>query len=308
MSMRIVVTGADGQLGRCLTARASNDPQRQEALSGPFSFPSEWILKGLGRQHLDICDAEAVTRVFRRLRPDVVINAAAWTDVEAAERDVTRAMAVNALGAANIAAAATSCGARLLHLSTDYVFDGTAAGPIVEIHPPSALNVYGASKLAGEVAVQREAPDAVIVRTSWLYSRYRPNFVTTVLQRAAQYQELAVVDDQTGCPTWAGDLADAIFYLVQCGDIPAGLYHYAGQDAMTWHAFACKVIEYACRHDKRWAGVRVRPVRSGSSGGAVVPRPAYSVLSCEKIKALGVCVHSLEERLEPVVASVLQEA
>lgn len=290
--MKILITGAEGQLGQCWAALGADQSQG-----------TAWTLHGLSRRELDITDADAVNRIFRQIRPDVVVNAAAWTDVEAAERNVDQAIAVNALGAANIAAAAEDYDARLIHISSDYVFDGNGTHPIAEDATPRPLNVYGASKQAGEQAVLSESPNAMILRTSWLYSCHGSNFVKSVLRRARQQRVLDVVDNQTGCPTWAGDLADAIVQLAQSG-AAAGTYHYAGSDAMTWFDFACLIIEQAVRYDASWADVQVRRA-SDPPAGIVAPRPAYTVLSCDRIQALGIQRYGPRHRLEQVVGSVL---
>lgn len=292
--MNIMVTGGDGQLGRCLAQRA------EQGL-----LPSGLKLRCLGQHQLDITDAEAVNATVRRLGPGIVINAAAWTDVDGAERHVAQAMAVNALGAANVAAATAQYGSRLFHISTDYVFDGTACHPLDEAAEPRPVNVYGASKLAGEVAVRREAPGAVIVRTSWLYSAHGRNFLKTILHSGLQRRALDVVDDQTGCPTSADDLADALVRLAQRPRLHAGVYHYSGKDAMTWFDFASRIVECAARHSPKWADVQVRRAAT-SPQRSPAPRPAYSVLSCEKISALDIPLSSLPQRLEPLVASMLK--
>lgn len=289
--MKILITGASGQLGRCLV-----DCARQSGLSSGME------LSGLGRQELDITRAEAVDAMFRRLRPQVVINAAAWTDVNAAQQHMDQAMAVNALGAANIAAAATDHGARLLHVSTDYVFDGKARQPISETHPTGPLNVYGATKLAGELAVQREAPDAIIIRTSWLYSAHGSNFLKTVLKAGRRDGRLDVVDDQTGCPTSADDLAQALLDLAQRPAMAPGIYHYCGAEAMTWFGFARLIVKAAAKHDPAWKSVRLQPTATAVLEG-VAPRPAYSVLSCDKIRALGIPLHGPDQHLDRLLAS-----
>lgn len=294
--MKILVTGASGQLGLCL-----------EDVIERGSLPADMVLKGLSRSELDITDAEAVNAVFRRHRPQWVVNAAAWTDVNGAEQHISQAMAVNALGAANVAAAAHASGARLLQLSTDYVFDGRARQPMDEAHPAGTLNVYGASKLAGELAVQREASDAVILRTSWLYSAHGTNFLKSVLRRGVQHGRLDVVDDQTGCPTSVDDLAEVILDLVQRPELPGGIFHYCGSDAMTWFGFACLIVEAAARHDPAWEAVQVYPVATSLQPG-VAARPEYSVLACDRIRALGIPQHGPRDYLDRLVALILTDA
>lgn len=291
--MKIMVTGGEGQLGQCLAEYAGKDV-----------FPSGSALWCLSRQQLDITNADAVNATVRRLKPDIVVNAAAWTNVDGAQQDVVQAMAVNALGAANVAAAATSYDCRMIHVSTDYVFDGTAQQPIDESAAPGPINEYGASKLAGEQAVHYEAPDAIIVRTSWLYSVHGNNFLKTILRHGVERRVLDVVDDQTGCPTSASDVAAAIVSLAQRTDLKGGVYHYAGADAMTWFDFARLIVDYAARHDAVWADVQVRPIATRLQESSA-PRPAYSVLSCQKASAIGFPLYGPKDRLESLVASIL---
>lgn len=291
--MKIMVTGGEGQLGQCLAQYA-----------GKNVFLSGSALWCLSRQQLDITDADAVNATVRRLKPGIVINAAAWTNVDGAQQDVVQAMAVNALGAANVAAAATSYGCRMIHVSTDYVFDGTAQQPIDESAAPGPINEYGVSKLAGEQAVRYEAPDAIIVRTSWLYSAHGTNFLKTILRHGVERRVLDVVDDQTGCPTSASDFAAAIVSLAQRTGLKGGVYHYAGADAMTWFDFARLIVDYAARHDPEWADVQVRPIATRLQE-SLAPRPAYSVLSCQKASAIGIPLYSPKDRLESLVASIL---
>lgn len=291
--MKVMVTGGEGQLGRSFAECAEQG-----------TLPADWKLECLNQKQLDITDADAVNAAVRRLKPGVVINAAAWTDVDGAQQDVARAMAVNALGAANVAAAATHYGCRMIQVSTDYVFDVTARQPIDEAADPSPINEYGASKLAGELAVRHEAPHAMIVRTSWLYSAHGTNFLKTILRYAKERRVLDVVDDQTGCPTLASDLVGALVHLAQQADLNPCVYHYSGADAMTWFDFARLIVDCAVRHDASWADVQVRPAVTQLTELSA-PRPAYSVLSCQKISTIGVPLYSPNDRLQTVVASVL---
>lgn len=205
--MRVLLTGAYGQLGRCLLDRV----------------PAEWILLACGSAELDITDRPAVERVVKKFRPDVIINAAAYTAVDKAETDRIRAMKVNAIGPENLAIAAHQQGARLIHLSTDYVFDGSKKTPYTESDLPCPINFYGLSKWEGEKRVFSVLPDAVVIRTSWVFSEYGANFVKTMLRLAETRSEISVVNDQFGCPTYAGDLAQAIITLASRAEA-AGVY------------------------------------------------------------------------------------
>lgn len=291
--MTLLVTGAGGQLGRCVL---------EVAASG--LGPAAMVVRGLTRDALDITDADAVNAVMRRLRPTAVINTAAWTAVDAAENSPHHAMAVNALGAANVAAAAARYKARLVHISTDYVFDGSVRHPLIETAVANPANVYGDSKLAGEQAVQVEAPDAVIVRSAGLYSACGKNFVKAILHRGFDRGVLNVVDDQVTTPTFAMDLAHAVLQLARCDDVPAGIYHYAGSQAISWYALALRVIALAADHDPVWKRVQLHAV-STAEFAAAAPRPAYSALDCRKIQALGMPLYAPDQRLPGVVASLL---
>src|SRR3546814_7322758 len=214
-----------------------------------------------------------------------------------------------------LAAAAATCRARLIHLSTDYVFDGAARSdrpgtdqPDID-HPDAErpctnrsytetdiarpVNVYGKSKLAGEQAVLRAQPNAIVIRTSWLYSEYGNNFVKTILRAARAGRPLRVVDDQTGSPTYAGDLADAIIRLGKGACIPGGLYHYSGDRALSWYAFARRITRLA-----GYENVSLTPIPSTPrSGGGTAARPAYSVLSCAKILRCGIAPASVDTEI-----------
>lgn len=271
--MRVLLTGAYGQLGRCLLDRV----------------PAEWILLACGSAELDITDRPAVERVVKKFRPDVIINAAAYTAVDKAETDRIRAMKVNAIGPENLAIAAHQQGARLIHLSTDYVFDGSKKTPYTESDLPCPINFYGLSKWEGEKRVFSVLPDAVVIRTSWVFSEYDANFVKTMLRLAETRSEISVVNDQFGCPTYAGDLAQAIITLASRAEA-AGVYHYCGDVAVSWCEFA-QAIFVAAQRD-----VLVKGIGSAQYPMAAA-RPANSVLNTARIAALGVEVSDWQNKL-----------
>lgn len=256
---------------------------------------------------LDITDAAAVARTLGRIRPDCIINAAAYTAVDQAEREPDAAMAVNESGAGHLARAACDVGARLVHISTDYVFDGAAGRPYAEADTGNPLNAYGRSKLMGEHALRHTCPSSLVLRTSWLYSEYGGNFVKTMLRlaRAAgpDAQALGVVDDQFGCPTYAGDLADAVIRLAR-PDAAPGVYHYCGADAVSWHQFAQAIFDCAARLDAGFRPPRLAAIPA-SDYAALAKRPAYSVLSCEKIEALGLRRAKLRDALPKALACLI---
>ena len=259
--MRILITGALGMLGVDVEAAAT--AAGHETVAHP-------------RAELDITDLAAVAEAVAVARPDAVINCAAYTDVDGAERDPDGAHAVNGAGAGHVATAAAQAGAWVIHVSTDYVFDGAKRTPYVESDVTAPASVYGASKLAGELAVAAAAPDThTIVRTSWLFGAGGPCFPATMLRLAGERDELTVVDDQVGCPTYTGHLAGALVGFAGAPKPPAGIVHLAASGECSWHDFAVAIFTRA--------GVEVT-VRRGSSEdlGRPAPRPAYSVLRSER--------------------------
>lgn len=255
----VLLLGARGMLGCALAERLA--ARRAHGAVGDLAC---WDI-----QELDICDAAAVGRTIDQLQPDLVINCAAYTDVDGCEANAETAMAVNGAAPGHVAQACARGGALCVHLSTDFVFDGASRRPYRPDDAPHPLSVYGRSKLAGERAVAEATGKYLIVRTSWLFGPRGRNFVEAILQRAEQGEALRVVDDQVGRPTFAGDLADAILRLVDHG--ARGVYHFANAGACSWHEFAGRIVALA--------GYRV-PVAAISSRelGRPARRPAYSVL------------------------------
>jgi dTDP-4-dehydrorhamnose reductase len=230
-------------------------------------------LVALGIEDVDVVDPAAVAAVVSGSRPDVVLNCAAYTDVDGAESEERTAMRVNAEGARNVAAAAAGAGAAVLYPSTDYVFDGRKAQPYVESDPVGPLSAYGRSKLAGERATTEANPRHQIVRTQWLFGLGGRNFVETMLRLGAERDELTVVDDQVGCPTYTGDLAAALVGLA--GREEWGVHHVAGGGECSWNLFAQEIFERS--------GVSCR-VLAGTTEelGRPAPRPAHAVLRSER--------------------------
>lgn len=273
MTTRWLVTGAGGMLGRDLVPLLPQE--RTTALS---------------HADLDVTDAGAVDAAVAG--HDVVVHTAAWTDVDGAEAAPEAAMTVNGTGTAHVAQACHTRGARLVHISTDYVFDGSASEPYREDQPPHPVSAYGRSKTAAERAVLQHLPaTGIILRTAWLYGAHGKNFVSTMARLAATHKLVDVVDDQTGQPTWTGDLAQRIVDVVRA-DIPAGIYHATNAGATTWYELARAVFTALgldpARVRPTTSAQFVRPVdgrahrlpRSSSDGSATpAPRPAYSVLS-----------------------------
>lgn len=232
---------------------------------------------GFSRDDLDITDPGAVNTVIERELPAVVINAAAYTDVDGAESDERAAYMVNSDGAANVAAAAASVGAKIVHVSTDYVFDGSKGAPYVESDPTAAIGVYGKSKLAGEEAVQRANPRSLIVRTSWLYGLGGKNFVETMLNLAEKQSELLVVHDQIGCPTYARQLAVAIIELIEYERLD--VMHISGGESCSWFEFAREIFRQTQTEVTLLSGTSDMLDRPA-------PRPPYTVMVSERDDAV----------------------
>ncbi len=268
--MKVLVIGSRGQLARALAEAAGSHGA---------------LLIALGRPHLDLTRPRTVSDALAHEQPDIVINAAAVTHVDRAESDPEFAFAVNAAGAAAVARACDARGLPLIHLSTDYVFDGRKDAPFTETDAPSPLNAYGASKLAGERAVAQHCRNHIIVRTSWLYSAFGSNFVNTMLTLAASRSEIPVVVDQHGNPTSAHHLAEALLAIATrlLGDGTlrfAGIYHAAGEGTASWHAFAEEI--FRCSRLIGGPHATVRPI-STRDYNAAAERPRTSALDCSKL-------------------------
>ncbi len=263
----ILVTGASGQLG-------SEIRERSARYSG-----YEFIFTDAGE--LDITDAAATDSFIAASRPTWVINCAAYTAVDRAEDEETLATQINAGGVENLVSALNGTGCRLIHISTDYVFDGTSPVPYTEDDTPSPASAYGRSKLAGEKAAMRW-PDTMIIRTSWLYSSYGNNFVKTILGKAGSAQSLSVVFDQVGSPTYAADLATAIMDIISgvirnSSNFVPGIFNYSNEGVCSWFDLASEIVKEA------GSPCTVLPVRS-AAWPSRVKRPSYSVLDKTRIR------------------------
>ena len=277
----ILVVGKNGQLARCLAAQA-----------GRRGTP----LQAIGRPQIDLVRPESIHAVLSAVRPRAIVNAAAYTAVDRAETDSANAFAINATGAGCLADAAARFGIPLIHVSTDYVFDGRKGAPYVEEDRASPLGVYGASKLAGETAVRRAHPAATILRSSWLYSVWPPNFVTTMLRLVSERPVLRVVDDQRGNPTSALDLAGAILDLLDRSECRGAVYHLSGRGETTWYGFAEAIFEGWSQRGRR--APRLERI-STQDYGAPAPRPADSRLDCSKAeRELGIRLPDWRSSLE----------
>lgn len=294
--MKVLVIGSRGQLARALAEKA--DACRAEVIA-------------LGRPHIDLTKPHTISEVLAREKPGIVINTAAFTRVDNAEMEQQPAFAVNADGAAAVAAACEAHGLPLVHISSDYVFDGCKAAPFTEDDMPSPLNIYGQSKLAGERRVADLCRNHIIVRTSWLHSPFGSNFVKTMLNLAASRPEIAVVDDQVGNPTSAFHLADVLLRIAarvmndtRCRF--AGTYHAAGDGTASWRALA----EEAFRCSRLLGGpyAKTCPI-STADYRAAARRPRNSALDCRKLeRTLGIKLPRWEAGVRHSVAWLLAQA
>jgi dTDP-4-dehydrorhamnose reductase len=259
----ILVTGANGQLGSEFRVLSEQYPQYHFVFSPKEDLPIE--------------DSKIVNQYFESQSFDYCINCAAYTQVDAAETEKELAFRINAEAVENLASACNAHGVQFIHVSTDYVFDGTNKEGYTETDPTCPLNVYGASKLGGEIAAMKANTQSIIIRTSWVYSFFGKNFVKTMMRLMKEKASINVVDDQIGRPTYAADLANAIMNIIakQDGWVP-GIYHYANEGAISWFDFAKEI--------KKWGGYTcdIHPIPS-SSYPVPAKRPNYSILKTEKI-------------------------
>lgn len=261
--MKVVVTGAKGQLGTDLVHLLAD---------------KGYEVYGYGREELDITNFDQVKQIIGKVNPDVVIHAAAYTKVDLAESEPDQAFLINAYGTRNVVVASEAIGAKLVYISTDYVFYGTANEPYNEFAPTNPLSVYGKSKLAGEQFVRDLYSKFFIVRTSWVYGKHGNNFVKTMLKLAQERDELMVVHDQIGCPTYTVDLANCVLELIQTEKY--GVYHVSNSGHCSWYEFAKAIFEEA------GIKVKVNPCTTKDLPRPA-PRPAYSVFDHMSLRLNG---------------------
>lgn len=267
--MKVLLTGANGQLGCCFIDK----------------FPIDWILLATDSQQLDITDNLAVNNFINERRPDVIVNAAAYTAVDMAEDEQDLAYQVNTVGPKNLAIAAQKYNAKFIHVSTDYVFDGTKNIPYTEEDTTNPINIYGKTKRNGEVAILNNNPSAIIIRTSWVFSEYGNNFVKTMLKLASNKSELSIINDQLGCPTYAGDIANTILTIIM-NESDGGIYHYCGDQSITWFKFASKIFLITEKLNPiTTKKITLKPILT-SGYPTKAKRPLYSVLNMNKIEKI----------------------
>ncbi|HJU45175.1 MAG TPA: dTDP-4-dehydrorhamnose reductase [Chitinophagaceae bacterium] len=284
----ILVTGAKGQLGSELRRLAPGYPAFH------FIFTD--------KEELSIADPDAINNFFDEYKPAYCINCAAYTAVDKAESDKESAELLNATAVKYLAEACAKNGARFIHISTDYVFDGKATAPIKEDMVPDPVSVYGVTKLKGEELAIKHNPETILIRTAWVYSSFGHNFVKTMLRLMNERSELNVVNDQKGTPTYAADLAAAILHIIDSGKWIPGIYHYANEGEISWYDFAVAIKEIA------GSACAVNPIPT-SAYPTPATRPAYSVFDKEKIKAtFGVAIPEWRESLERCVQGILRKS
>ena len=285
-SMNILITGSYGQLGSEIRSLYT-----KKAGEHHFIFTDV--------DTLDICDETAVSDFFAAHKIDLVVNCAAYTAVDKAESDTDKCRQINSLSVRNLMSVAKRHGARIIHISTDYVFDGTAHKPYVETDCIAPQSVYGSTKAEGEaVLLDNYADDSIIIRTSWLYSTFGNNFVKTMLRLGKEREELSVVFDQVGSPTNAADLAEAILSIVYSDRFEGGVYHYSNEGVCSWYDFAKAIFELAL------IDCRVLPIES-SQYPTPAKRPHYSVLNKAKIKSVyGIHIPYWRDSLQRVISSI----
>jgi dTDP-4-dehydrorhamnose reductase len=269
--MKILVLGSKGQLGQCL-----ND---QLAIT-------EHDVVYTSRGQIDISEFEVTKTQILEISPDIIINASAYTAVDKAEEEYQAADCINHLAVANIASICNQLDCWLIHISTDYVFDGNSEVPYKEDNPTNPQGVYGESKLNGEVAIEASGCKYLIIRTAWVYSEYGNNFLKTILRSGAKHDELSIVGDQIGCPTYAQDIAKSIVAIIPFLDLKessSGIYHYCGDEPCSWYEFAVAIIQEAEVHGLKTPSY-IKSIMTDDYPTLAV-RPAYSVLNLDKIES-----------------------
>jgi dTDP-4-dehydrorhamnose reductase len=261
-TMKILVTGSNGQLGSELKTISTSYPSYQ------FTF--------LSREEASVTDSTAFKKLFDSSKPAFLINCAAYTAVDKAEEEKDAAFAINGTAVGILAALCKEYNTKLIHISTDYVFDGMASSPLKESDRVNPVNLYGASKLAGEEGAFRKNPDTIIIRTSWVYSFFGKNFVKTMMRLMKEKESINVVSDQLGSPTYAADLAEAIMQIISSGKWVPGIYNYSNEGHITWHDFATEIKRLM------QSNCTVNPIPTDAYP-TPAKRPKYSVLDKSKI-------------------------
>ena len=293
--MRMLITGANGQLGRELVRQGHR-----------FNL----ALHAFKRQELDITQPNQVDTILAKASPSLVINAAAYTNVDKAETEADLAFKVNKIAPGYLARCCADRNIALIHISSDYVFDGIKGKPYHETDPIAPVGIYGQSKAAGEVAIRSALKHHIILRTSWLYSVYGHNFVKTILNLGTEKKNIPVVDDQFGSPTSAADLAEAVLTIAakigSIADLDWGTYHYCGNGVTSWHGLAKEVLQLA----SPYVSLQTKQVEAITTAEYPTPvkRPPYSALDCSRIKkAFGIDPKPWQQSLKRTIGRIFSE-
>lgn len=288
--MKILVLGCNGQLGRCLYDQLEGTDYRSIYTS---------------RAHIDITDFEATKIALLEMAPDVIINATAYTAVDKAEENQEMANLINHLAVKNIADICNQQGYWLIHFSTDYVFDGNSKVPYKEDDQTNPQGIYGETKLNGELAIQSSGCKHIIIRTAWVFSEYGNNFLKTMLRLGKEHNELNIVGDQIGCPTYAQDIASAIVQIIPQLHLQkhCGLYHYSGDAPCSWYDFAKAIFDQAKINNLK------TPITINSIDTSAYPtpakRPAFSVLDCSKIhNEFGIALSNWDDGIKQIIGKL----
>lgn len=280
--MNVLVTGSNGQLASCIKDHA----KQYDGLNFIYTDYEE----------LDICNLNDLEEFFKtNQKIDYCINCAAYTAVDKAESEVEKAFEINAIGPKNLAQVCSEFDTILIQISTDFVFDGEKTEPYVETDVANPISVYGASKLQGEVEIQKTYKKHFIIRTSWLYCEHGTNFMTTMVRLAETRDEISVVSDQIGTPTYAGDLAEVILKIVRSKNTNFGLYHYSNDGVASWYDFAKAIFEESNKE------IRLNPIKT-EAYPTPAKRPVYSVMDKTKIKSvLGIEIQFWDDHIKTII-------
>lgn len=289
--MKLLVLGTKGQLGRCLSDQLRS---------------TEYEVVYTSRAEIDICDFVPVSQMIKTIAPDMVVNTIAYTEVDTAEAEPEKAGLVNHLAVAKIAEICADIGAVLIHISTDYVFDGKASAPYKEGDQTNPQGVYGKTKLLGDLAIHQSGCKYLIIRTSWVFSEYGNNFMKTMLRLGEERDELNIVADQIGCPTYGQDVAKAIVSVMSSlyiNNMGSGVYHYCGDQPCSWFEFAEAIFGEATNAGFR-APAALKPITTAEYPRPA-SRPAYSVLDCSKtLNEFGISPSDWREGIKEVLSKM----
>lgn len=282
--MKILITGRHGQLGSELHDLKESYPQHQMVF--------------VDREEMDLSNPEQIVEVLNTEKPQIIVSAGAYTAVDKAESDQELCDAVNHIAVKTIGAWAAENNAKVIHISTDYVFDGTSETPLKETDAPDPINVYGLTKLHGEQALRASGANYVIIRTAWVYSVYGANFVKTMIRLMSEREEIGVVADQVGTPTYARDLASTIMQVIEAPEFVQGVFHYSNEGKISWHDFALAIKEI------KGFSTKVNAINSDAFP-TPAKRPNFSILDKSKIKeTYKVAVPDWKTSLEEMLAKV----